>query len=153
MQPNRTTDWGIARLVESASETGVADAFRGKRDVTRFAEGVRLEVTTEEGKATDTWAVTMRNVSERGFSFWSRRELAPTTAILVREFSSDRPKPWLPAHVAHTTQSLKGFLIGASFDVDSDAAVAADQDRKAEKPLPDVRPRGSHLPTKALNQP
>ena len=106
----------IKRLVTSAEQDGQADAYAGKRGSVRFAAGMPLDVTTSPDVPSCAWPVTMHNISERGFAFWSRRQLRQGTAIYVREFSGNAPAPWLPACVTHCTVGIKGFLIGAAFD-------------------------------------
>ena len=106
----------IERLLRAAGECGEIDAYTGKRDVVRVAEGLQLEVTTDRQDVSAAWAVTMHNVSGGGIAFWSRRDIAERTAIYVREFSPDTPHSWIPALVKHSTRGIRGHLIGASFD-------------------------------------
>ena len=76
----------------------------------------------------------MHDVSEGGFSFWSRRKLESNTAIFLREFSADNPYPWLPAHVRHTTQTVQGYLIGATFDEGTDPSTTVAPTATVGKP-------------------
>ena len=107
----------VRRLVESASRGGHPDVYEGKRGAARVAAAVPLDVTTDPTVPTCAQAVTMHNISLSGFAFWSRRQLPRGTPIYVREFSADNSKPWVPARVTHCTIGLRGFLVGAAFDV------------------------------------
>jgi hypothetical protein len=112
-------DGEIARLVTTASEDGLGDDHAGQRTSTRFAAGMRLDVTTDPAVPSCTWPVIMHNVSGGGFAFWSKRQLRHSGEIWVREFSSDNSMPWLPAHVTHCTVGIRGYLVGAQFDAES----------------------------------
>lgn len=107
----------IARLI-SIAQGGEADYYAGKRGTKRVAEGLQLEMTASDPSAGGPCsAVSMHNISEGGFAFWSRRKLEKRTSLFVREFSKDNSRPWLPAHVTHCTVGIRGFLIGAAFDL------------------------------------
>lgn len=108
----------IQRLVGEAEAGGAPDAYAGKREHPRFAEGMQLEITTDPSRPGGAWPVTMHNVSESGFAFRSRQNLCAGQTIYVREFNPDAPPPWLRARVRHRTQSLQGFLFGASFEIE-----------------------------------
>lgn len=112
----------IKRLVETASATGEADEYAGKREALRFAVGMQLDVTTDPASASCAWPVIMHNVSDGGFAFWSKKQLRTGSDIWVREFTADNSLPWLPAHVTHCTVGIKGYLIGASFGAASDTS-------------------------------
>ncbi|MGD2108801.1 MAG: PilZ domain-containing protein [Phycisphaerae bacterium] len=105
----------IQRMVESAHEGGHADQFTGQRAATRFAAGMQLDVSTDPGVASCTMPVTMHNVSDGGFAFWSKRQFRMNSELFVREFSSDNSLPWVPAVVTHCTTGIKGYLVGAQF--------------------------------------
>jgi len=68
----------IQKLVTSAQQQGSPDCYTGKRRWMRFTAGMRLEITTDPGVPSDSLHVTMQNVSEGGFSFWSKQELNNT---------------------------------------------------------------------------
>lgn len=106
----------INRLVVTAGEDGAPDEYAGKRDSTRFAVGMRLDVSTDPDVPSCTWPAIMHNISEGGFAFWSKRQLRQDGSVYVREFSADNSAPWLPACVTHCTVGIKGYLIGAAFD-------------------------------------
>lgn len=110
----------IKRLVNNAGEDGLPDKYTGKRSATRFAVGMQLDVTTDHTVSSLTWPVTMHNISESGFAFWSRQQLRNGREIYVREFSSDNSSPWLPALVTHCTRGIKGYLVGAEFSASSE---------------------------------
>ncbi len=105
----------IQRLVESAGAEGHADEFTGQRDSTRFAAGMQLDVATDTSNPNCTWPVTMHNVSDGGFAFWSKRQFRMGCEIFVREFSADNSLPWVSAVVTHCTTGIKGYLVGAQF--------------------------------------
>ena len=106
----------IQKLVTSAQQQGSPDCYTGKRRWMRFTAGMRLEITTDPGVPSDSLHVTMQNVSEGGFSFWSKHELKQHKSLFVREFSSVGDREWVPAQVRHCTSGIRGFLIGAEFD-------------------------------------
>ncbi len=105
----------IARWVETASQQGDADHYAGKRQWTRFAEGMRLEVVVDPDRPAEVQGVYMHNVSDGGFAFWSKKEIRERSSLLVREFIEDEPQPWLKAKVTHCTRGLRGYLVGAYF--------------------------------------
>jgi hypothetical protein len=109
-------DEQIARMVAAAGEVGEPDPYAGKRQSTRFREGMRLEIALDPLRLNRSQAVFMHNISDGGFAFWSRQKMAPRTTLYVREFSDDDDLPWLPAHVTHCTVGIRGFLVGASFN-------------------------------------
>jgi len=82
----------------------------------RFSAGMRLEVTTDPGVPSAAVHVTMQNVSEGGFSFWSKRELRQHTPLFVREFSTESDREWVAARVRHCTVGIRGYLIGGGFE-------------------------------------
>ncbi len=112
----------ITRLVSVARTDGQPEKRTDGRSAPRFAVGMRLDVTTDPDVEQCAWPATMHNISDSGFAFWSRRQLRNGGEIWVREFSGDNSSPWLPAHVTHCTVGIKGYLVGAAFDV-ADQAV------------------------------
>ena len=106
----------IARLVETAGQSGEADQYAGKRHFTRFAEGMRLEVTLNPAQPSGAWGVYMHNVSDGGFAFWSKKEVPARTTMYVREYAEDNSQGWLKARVTHCTVGIRGFLVGAAFE-------------------------------------
>ncbi len=105
----------IARLVTLAGQEGEADNYPGKRDATRYADALQLEVTMNPECPSDSWGVSMQDISTGGLSFWSKRKIAQRTDVWVREFSSDNKGLWMPARVTHCTIGIRGHLIGAAF--------------------------------------
>src|SRR3990170_1987660 len=87
----------IHKLVTSAQEQGAPDHYTGKRRWMRFSAGMRLEITSDPGVPSASAHVTMQNVSEGGFAFWSKREIEQHTPLFVREFSTEGDREWLPA--------------------------------------------------------
>ena len=106
----------IARLVETAAQQGEADQYAGKRHFTRFAEGMRLEVTLNPAQPSGARGVYMHNVSDGGFAFWSKKEVPARTTMFVREYTEDNSQGWLKARVTHCTVGIRGFLVGAAFE-------------------------------------
>jgi len=107
----------IRRLIDSAGADVECSADSGRRNRARFRAGMQLDVTTNADDDTRTWPVTMHDISDRGFAFWSKRLLRKDTCIFVREFSADNSSPWLAARVTHCTVGIRGYLIGAEFNV------------------------------------
>ena len=103
-------------LVTSAQEQGEPDRYTGKRHWMRFSAGMRLEITTDPAKPTASVHVTMQNVSDGGFAFWSKRDLPLYTPLFVREFSTDGDREWVAAKVRHCTVGIRGYLIGGEFE-------------------------------------
>lgn len=106
----------IQKLLKSAQEQGTPDYYTGKRRWMRFTAGMPLEITSEPGVPSASAHVTMQNVSEGGFSFWSKRELKSGAPIFVREFSTEGDREWVAAEVRHCTTGIRGFLVGAEFE-------------------------------------
>jgi hypothetical protein len=106
----------IARWVELAGNQGEADTYAGKRHWTRFAEGMRLDVTLNPAQAGGSWGVYMHNVSDGGFAFWSKKEVPRRTSLFVREYTDDNSQGWVKAKVTHCTVGIRGYLIGAAFE-------------------------------------
>lgn len=113
----RTAGDELQRLLEAVQADGARDGYAGKRDTTRFTEGVQLEVTTDPSDPDAAFPVTMYNLSLGGVSFGSRRTFFPCDTVFVREFSAEAQNPWLRAEVRHVTPSLQGALVGAAFDI------------------------------------
>ena len=133
----------ISRLMEAAAREGGADLYLGKRGTRRFAQKMQLEVTTDPNDPAATWAVTMHNISERGFAFWSRRALGPGTFICMREFSGHKTRPWIPARIRYGAVGVRGHLMGAVFEVRSQKGPAAAHQASAGLPQPvGLRSRG-----------
>jgi hypothetical protein len=107
----------IARWVELAGQRGVADLYAGKRHWTRFAEGMRLDVTLNPILASASWGVYMHNVCDGGFGFWSKKEVPRRASMFVREYTEDNSQGWVKARVTHCTVGIRGYLIGAAFEL------------------------------------
>jgi hypothetical protein len=107
---------GVRRLVKVASRGGPVNDYTGKRAATRFGSDIWLEATTDPADATATWPAELHNISESGFSFWSKRRLGYGSSVFIREFSADRAHAWLPGKVMHCTIVLRGFLVGCRID-------------------------------------
>ena len=114
----------IARLVSAAGEFGEPDTWAGKRKATRVTEGMQLEVTTNPGNPSATWAVSMQDVSETGVALWSKREIPLRSVIYLRQFSPGTEHRWIPACVKHSTVGIRGCLIGAEFEFAASAGLA-----------------------------
>ncbi len=106
----------IARLIETARRDGREDTRAGARKSTRYRAPIRLDVTTDPHEPTCIFPATMHNIGDSGFAFWSRREVRSERQLWVREFSGDKPAPWIPARVVHCTRGLLGYLVGTSFE-------------------------------------
>jgi len=106
----------VARLLGVANREGIADYYLGKRGDTRFAVSIALEVTTDPDRAASAFPASLHNISDGGFAFWSRHKVPIMTQILVREFSGDDPRPWVPACIEHCTTGIRGYLVGARID-------------------------------------
>ncbi len=106
----------IQKLVTNAQEQGVSDCYTGKRRWMRFTAGMRLEITTDIGVPSASLHVTMQNVSEGGFAFWSKREVRQHTPLFIREFSKEGDREWVSARVSHCTVGIRGYLVGGEFD-------------------------------------
>jgi len=107
----------IARLVGIAKEQGSADIYAGKRQRTRYRAGMPFEARTEPASESTAWFVKMHNISISGFACWSKKPVKEGSRMLVREFPDDKPKIWLPARVRHCSAGIRGYLIGAAFDL------------------------------------
>ncbi len=103
-------------MVETAGVCGEIDWYAGKREFLRITDGRQLEVCMDRKNPQAAWAVSMHNVSDAGFAFWSKRRPPNRAVIYVREFSSDGKRPWVLARVTHCTSGIRGFLVGASFE-------------------------------------
>ncbi len=106
----------IQRMVSSAREQGKPDRYTGKRRWPRFSAGMKLEVSTDPSDPSASAHVTMQNLSEGGFAFWSKRDLRQHVALFVREFATEEEGEWVSASVRHCTVGIRGYLIGAEFD-------------------------------------
>ena len=109
----------LHRLIAVASHGGAADDYTGKRTGTRFGVIMRLEATTDLLDPTVTWSAQMHNISETGFSFWSKRSMRYGSSVFVREFTPKGTRGWLPGRVTHCTVGIRGCLIGARIDRDA----------------------------------
>jgi hypothetical protein len=128
----------IKRLLDAAGQDGKADSYRGKRHTERVADALPLEVTTDPGNPSAVWPATMQDISDGGLAFWSKRNIPPRTVIYIRHFSGDHERIWIPTFVTHCTVGIRGFLIGASFDIAADPPAGA--------PRTDGSPGAAHLP-------
>jgi len=115
-KPPEEVKAAISHLVEAAGAEGEPDSYAGKRLSTRFADGMRLEVSLDPKSPKGSWAVFMHNVSDGGFAFWSKQKLPARTPLYVREFSDDESAAWVGATVQHCSTGIRGFLVGAAFD-------------------------------------
>lgn len=107
----------VKRLMRIAGESGVPDSYSGKRASPRVKNGLRLELTTDLSQTGDVRTISMHNLSESGLAFWSKQRFKRSATVYLREFSDGRPRPWLQAHVTHCTNGIRGFLVGAQFDL------------------------------------
>jgi hypothetical protein len=76
-----------------------------------------LEATSDPDNPGEVCDVIMRNISEDGIAFWSRRRFPIRTPVYVREYATERSTVWFAAHVTHCTIGIRGYLIGARFAV------------------------------------
>jgi len=112
----------VAALVTTAKREGHADNYTGKREHTRYTTGMRLEITLDPANAGEGAPVVMHNVSDGGFAFWFRGDLAPRTPVYLRSCDGPEFGEWSLATVRHCTRGLLGYLVGAEFEpADGDA--------------------------------
>ncbi len=103
------------RLISVAREQGRPDSYTGKRRWTRYALGVRLEVTVNPDKLGHTWLARTHNISGGGLGFWSNQQVAKGTEIWLREWSEQPGGTWVPARVTYCTLGIGGYLVGVAF--------------------------------------
>lgn len=108
----------IARLLRVAGECGQADNYAGKRQSPRTANALRLEITTDVADPSASYSVMLHNMSLSGLAFWSRQRFTLGSRISVREYSKQE-RPWIRARIRHCTIGIRGYLIGAAFDVET----------------------------------
>ena len=106
----------IRRLVAIANEEGTADHYAGKRNAQRFTAGMMLEAAVCPDRPSEVWPVTMHNVSEMGFGFFSRKKLDRDQLVFVREFAAEDACIWIPVRVTHCTQKINGHLVGVALE-------------------------------------
>jgi hypothetical protein len=133
----------IARLLTAAERKGESDYYGGKRSNTRVSDAVRLEVSLDPNQSSETWGVSMRDVSADGVAFWSKREVRMRAELFVREFSPEAPRPWIPGRVKHATVGIRGYLIGVAFMIRNDSSAAV-----AQAPKPDFGAAPRRFPPK-----
>ena len=102
----------LRRLIKAAGNYGAADDYAGKRTGTRFAAGLLLDVTTDPADSSAVWPGQLHNISEGGFSFWSKRQVEYRAIVYIREFSPDGSGVWVPGQVIHCTLGIRGYLVG-----------------------------------------
>lgn len=105
----------IVRLVQHAELKGVADAYHGKRQRTRYIVGMSLQLSTNPEDPSATWLGTTHNISGGGLGVWTKQKVEPGSVIFVRDDSTGAFSPWLRAEVKHVSLGLRGYLIGAAF--------------------------------------
>jgi len=115
----------VKRLMRIAGESGMPDSYSGKRANQRVRNSLRLELTTDLSQMGDLLTISMHNLSTSGLAFWSRQQFNRNATVYLREFSEDQPRPWLQAHVTHCTNGIRGFLVGAEFDLSASRGLAA----------------------------
>jgi hypothetical protein len=131
----------VARLIQVAKTRGSADVYAERRRTKRVAEGIPLEVTFDPLNESASFAVTMRDISEGGVSFWSTGEMDLGVKLHVREFSPGKSPSWIPVRVKHCTMAVRGYLVGAAFEATGMAGVAC---------APPQISRGSAAPSQVL---
>src|SRR5206468_12733995 len=110
------SDSAVADLISLVRERGRADSYVGKRRWTRYALGMRLEVTPDPEKPGNTWVVRSHNISGGGLGFWSRQEVDRDITIFVRECAEDAAGgPWLRGRVTYCTLGISGYLVVVAF--------------------------------------
>ena len=105
----------ITRWVQHAQLEGVPDAYRGKRQRTRYIVGMSLQLSTNPEDPSATSLGTMHNVSGGGLGVWTKQKIDRGSVIYVKEDSTKGHSPWLRAEVKHVSLGLRGYLIGAAF--------------------------------------
>jgi len=93
------------------------DSYSGKRDTTRFSEGVSLEVILDPKKPTRISNVYMHNASQGGCAFWAKKKIEPRTPVRLRAYTEEGEDPWIETSVTHCTVGIRGFMVGVAFDV------------------------------------
>ncbi len=102
----------IRRLIVAAGEAGESDKYTGKRSTMRCRAGILLEVTTDPSDPKATFSATMRDVSESGFGFLTRREIPCGAIVWVREFTELGEAPWLKTKVVHQSLNFARYNVG-----------------------------------------
>ena len=135
----------ITRLLRAASEGGQAGQYAGR--VFRVRVGGYLQAN-RVGSATRLLVI-LRDISDTGLAFWSKKRFTPRSRLFIREFSEDE-RPWLLACVRHCTIGMRGFLIGAVFDAAGETRhPAASHRRQNQRRRDEHRPRPPHQPVSA----
>jgi signal transduction histidine kinase/CheY-like chemotaxis protein len=105
----------ISRWVQNAQLEGVPDAYRGKRQRTRYIVGMSLQLSANPEDPSATCLGTMHNVSGGGLGVWTKEKIEHGSVIFVRDDSAGTFSPWLQVEVKHVSLGLRGYLIGAAF--------------------------------------
>ena len=110
----------IERFFRTAAQYGEPDQYKGKRYESRIANALMLEASLDPRNPADVWAVTMKDISEGGVSFWAKQKFPIRTPVHIREYNSSSSGIWLAGNVTHCTSGLRGYLVGVAFKRSAD---------------------------------
>ena len=110
MQADRTEAIDIVRQwVREAQLVGDGDCFAGKRGQPRYPWQRPMELLI----GGEVLYVQSRDISIDGLGLFCRRNLPQHDIVQIRRDEND---PWVPARVAHVTQTVGGSKVGLDLD-------------------------------------
>ena len=106
----------IASWVQQARGSGDTDVYPGKREKLRCTWAVPFEVmVVGSGGSQRTFYATGRDISEQGLGMFTREQLERGSVVRIRLAEEGQKGPWVPARVAHCTQTVGGYRTGLTF--------------------------------------
>ncbi|NOX57769.1 MAG: PilZ domain-containing protein, partial [Planctomycetes bacterium] len=104
---------GTSKLLSMAQEQGNTIDLSCRRKKSRFAMGMRVELSTDPDDGSESIPALLHDVSGGGVGVWCRRQFAQGTALSILD---DGDSNWISGTVRHTSAGTDGYLIGVEFD-------------------------------------
>lgn len=106
--------------LEEARQTGHTDAHTRRHRTPRITWNQPLEVhVLFSAGRTETHYTTSREISEGGIGFYCRQQIPPFTPIAICRAGE---LVGVPAMTVHCRQTLAGYIVGAEFRFEQQAA-------------------------------
>ena len=106
----------VRRWLKEAEESGETSTYEAKRSSSRYSWNCAMELVVDgDGLNDDIMYVYTRDVSAKGVGLTCRQNLPDGTRVVIRRA---RTEPWIPARIAHSTESVGTHKIGIELQFD-----------------------------------
>lgn len=108
----------VNRQVEHPTPQVEPEPHKSASKSARFIAGMQLDVAKDSSDRRTMSTATLHEVTETGFTFWSRADINLGDVLFIREFDAAARGGWIQVSARQLTRGLQGILVRVEFDLE-----------------------------------